>query len=149
MRTKQIKQPALSPIKKTPGSRNRTAGHNFERQVVNKLKDIGFEHVSTTRLESKARDDQKIDIMNRNEHANGRLPYNIQCKNTAGTLKYAKVLSELPQGKEINVVFHNQTEKSGTRFNTIGQYAFLNMDDFLDILKELKEAKKELTNRKQ
>lgn len=120
--------------KKTSGPRNRSAGHAFELQIVNLLREIGFPHVCSTRSESRSRDGQKIDIMNKNEGKHGRLPYNLQCKNVAGTLKYAKVLSELPDGDEINVVLHNQTERRGTRFMTKGQYAFMHLAGFFRLV---------------
>lgn len=133
------------PVKKTNGKRNRTAGHSFECSTVGALKAIGFEHACTSRSESRSRDDQKIDIINKDERKNGRLPYNIQCKNVVGTLKYAKVLSEMPDhGPEINVVLHNQTKRSVSNFITVGQYAFLKMEDFFQLVQQVENLKKQL-----
>jgi hypothetical protein len=126
--------------KKTNGKRNRAAGHNFELKTVSAFKELGFEHVCSTRSESRSRDNQKIDIMHKDEGTNGRFPYNVQCKNTVGPLKYAKVLSELPKDTaHINVVFHNQTRRAGTNFITVGKYAFLEMQDFLGMVRTIKE----------
>lgn len=133
------------------GPRNKVAGHNFERTIVQVLKEIGFPHASTSRLQSRARDNQKVDIMNENEHKVGRLPYNFQCKNLAsntpdGKFPYAKLLCEMPEGDEINVILHNQTVKrvsqAGTvSFMTKGQYAHLGLRDFMTILQRLENAK--------
>lgn len=138
--------PNAKPLsKKTSAKRNRTAGHSLERSVVDILKDIGFEHACTTRSESRSRDNDKIDIMNKDERKNGRLPYNLQCKNVVGVLKYAKVLSELPvTSSEINVVIHNQTKRSTTNFITVGQYAFLSMADFFQMVLQIENLKKEV-----
>jgi hypothetical protein len=124
----------------TNGKRNRTAGHNWEREIVKDLQSLGFTHVCTSRSESKSRDDQKIDIINKNELLNGRLPYNIQAKCTTGHLKYGKVLAELPDGTgSVNVIFHKQTEKAGNRFVTVDNFAIMYLEDFYAIIKKLKE----------
>jgi len=124
----------------TNGSRNRSAGHNWEREVVAALKQLGFNHVSTSRNESRLRDAQKIDIVNINELKNGRLPYNIQAKCVVGHLKYGLVLSELPKEDDItNVILHKQTIKRGSRFITSDKFAILYMDDFFKMVKKIKD----------
>lgn len=131
--------------KKTSGKRNRACGHSLELSIVKIMKDIGFEHACTTRSESRSRDNDKIDIMNKDERKNGRLPYNLQCKNVVGVLKYDKVLSELPAtSSEINVVIHNKTKRSTTNFITVGQYAFLSMSDFFQMVLQIENLKKEV-----
>jgi hypothetical protein len=122
-------------------SRNRTAGHNFERKIAEQLRDLGYPHVVTSRSESRSRDDQKIDLINKDEAINGRLPYNIQCKNSVRSLKYPKVLSEIPYVPGvINLIIHRQTEKSENgRFITRDDYAILKWGDFRNIIKKLKQ----------
>lgn len=121
----------------TNGKRNKNAGHAWEREVVKMLKEIGFEHVVTSRSESKGRDAQKVDVINKDEGKNGRLEWNIQAKNLSKVAIYTKLLSELPQeGPEINVIFHKQTKKSGERFVTTGTYALLKLTDFLSMMKK-------------
>ena len=120
--------------KKKGSSRNMAAGHGFERDVAKKLREIGFADVRTSRECSRKRDSQKVDLCNADEDANGRLPYNIQCKNLNTLAKYPKLLKELEQHnsrKQINVVFHKLTKKSESgRFLPVGEYAILNLDDF-------------------
>ena len=115
---------------KTNGKRNRAVGHQWERDIAKILRDLGYEYVVTSRSESKRRDDQKVDLMNRDEWKNGRFILNIQAKNTASHLPYAKLLGEMPD-EFINVIFQNFTEKQGTKFVTTGRYAMLGLDDFL------------------
>lgn len=122
----------------TNGKRNRSAGHKWERQLAESFRLIGFPHVVTTRSESKSRDDQKIDLMNVDEGKNGRFPYNIQAKNSTISLKYMKILSEMPKGEGLNVIIHNQTKKQGTRFITQGQYAILSLEDFMYMVKMIR-----------
>jgi hypothetical protein len=124
----------------TNGKRNRSAGNGWERELADLFRKLGFNHVVTTRSESRSRDAQKIDLMNKDERDNGRLPYNIQAKNTTNHLKYGKVLSEMPTTPNvINVILHKQTAKVGTRFVCKDKFAILKMDDFISIVKRLRE----------
>jgi hypothetical protein len=132
----------MTQEKKTNGKRNRVAGHSYEREVVNALKLIGFEHAATARLVSKYRDDQKIDIVNKDEDVNGRIPYNIQVKCTARKLNYDEELAKLPDvANIINVIFHKQTKKVGERFLPKGQYAFVTLPNFLAMIKSIRVYK--------
>lgn len=131
--------------KKRGSSRNRNAGHDFEKAIAKKLREeLGFVHVVTTRSESRGRDGQGIDLMNKDELVNGRLPYNIQCKNSCERVPYFQLLRDLPAGTgSINVVLHKFTEKKpGGRFDTKGYYAIMDMDDFLLIAKNLEDNRK-------
>jgi len=124
--------------KRKSGNRNKDAGHGFERFIAKRLRDIGFEHVVTTRSESRGRDAAGIDLMNKDELKNGRLPYNIQCKNTAKPVKYHDILVAMPDDSDaINVIIHKFTGKHGEHFHPKGHYAILKMEDFLAIIKRL------------
>lgn len=159
--------PQTPPVKKKRN--NRTAGHNYERKCAKELHAVGFPHVVTSRSESKTRDDQKIDLMNKDEGTNGRLPYNIQCKDSCEQVKYVDLLfSGTPKkvvvkktGETknirsmampriegvINVVFHRYTSKKGT-FNVSGkfmaqeEFAILTKADFLKMVEELEALRK-------
>lgn len=128
----------MSEDKKTNGKRNKNAGHGWEREIVNDLKEMGYPHVVTTRSESRGRDAQKIDVMNKDEGENGRLPYNIQAKSLSKAAQYPKLLSELPIVKGVmNVVFHKQTKANESgRFMTQGKFAILGLSDFYEMMKD-------------
>ena len=123
----------------TNGRRNRNAGHNWERQLARMFQQVGFPHVVTARSESKSRDDQKVDLINRDEAKHGRFPFNVQAKCTTTSLPYPKVLDEMPTDRGvINVILHKQTGKTETgRFVPRGKYAILHMDDFMFLLKQI------------
>lgn len=108
------------------------------------LREAGFTHVVSTRSESRTRDGMGIDLMNTNEEKNGRLPYNIQCKNYARKVEYHDLLAGLPDDEGvINVVLHKFTEKKkGGNFHPKGHYAILNMEDFFYLITELKKLEK-------
>lgn len=135
---------------------NRTAGHSYETDIAKQLRDIGFEHVVTSRSENRSRDNAKIDFVNRNEFKHGRLEYNIQAKSMtdhdtvsgkAEKVNYKKLLNEIEIEEGIvNVVFHKHTLKKpgGTNFITQGEYAFLHKRDFMQIIKDLRASKDKL-----
>ncbi len=126
--------------KKTNGKRNRSVGHALERRIAEIFRSIGYPHVVTCRSESRSRDNQKVDLINKDERVNGRLPYNIQCKNSVKAIKYPLALSEMPVVPGVkNVIIHRQTEKVGERFLTRGDYAVLHLEDFLDMVKRLNQ----------
>lgn len=131
----------------TNGKRNRSAGNGWERELADLFRKLGFPHIVTTRSESRSRDAQKIDLMNKDERVNGRFPYNVQAKNVTGHLKYGKVMAEMATTPGvINVILHKQTEKTGERFILKDKFAILKMDDFINIVKKLKEYEEMIDN---
>ncbi len=85
----------LPPGEKKRGvSRNKNAGHGYERDCRDIFRNLGFVHVTTSRAESRNRDNQKIDLINKDEEKNGRLPYNIQCKCTTVLVNYHEIFND-------------------------------------------------------
>lgn len=128
----------------TNGKRNRQAGHKWERQLAESFRSIGFAHVVTTRSESRSRDNQKVDLINEDELKNGRFPFNVQAKTTTSHLSYAKLLSEMPEDRGVmNVILHKQTKKApdGVKFMETGRFAIMQLDNFLDLVKQIYESK--------
>ena len=128
---------------KTKGSsRNRAAGHSWERRCAIILRELGYNDVKTSRECSRLRDSQKVDFCNADEDKSGRLPYNIQCKTLNSSAPYHRLLKELEEhngSRQVNVVVHKMTKKTtGGRFDGIGEYAIMNLDDFYRILKLLR-----------
>src|ERR1700744_2425012 len=72
-------------------NRNRDAGHGFERWIVKWFIKLGFPHVVTSRSESRSRDNDQIDVLNKDEYINGRLPYNVQGKCYSSTPDYSLI----------------------------------------------------------
>lgn len=68
----------------------RTKGHKYEQQIVNELKELGFEGCRTSRYASKMKDDQKIDIVD----LNNQLPCDLQAKKTQNIPNYFKIREE-------------------------------------------------------
>lgn len=117
-------------------NRNRTAGNNWERSCVNSLKEI-FKYIVTSRSESKSRDDQGIDLINKDEYKHGKVPFNFQCKSTASKADYPTLLSTMPDDVP-PVVLHQYKRKSqGGKFVTKGEYVILKYDDFVELIKKI------------
>lgn len=73
------------------GKANKAKGNRLEREVVNDLKEIGYD-VATSRAESKAMDNGKVDIYSKD----GRLPTYIQTKYTQSTPNWFQISEETP-----------------------------------------------------
>jgi len=114
-------------------NRNRTAGHDWERESAKKLEHIGFKDVVTSRFESKSLDNAKVDLTRK---FGNRLPINIQCKSSSKAFSLGEVLEEMPKDKKINVVFLEQTKKAKKYFVKHKEYAVLSLDDFLKLIKD-------------
>jgi len=97
---------------------NRDRGHKFEREIVNTLKEMGYEAVSS-RQESRSMDARGIDIVS-------DYPYLIQAKSMVNQPNFHALLTET----DAEVVFYRKTEKRGKRFFAVGEYAVLPLKDF-------------------
>ena len=77
------------PKKRSPGySKNK--GSAYERKIAKELRELGFTGVVTSRSESKSKDDDKIDLIDKD----GYLPIEIQLKSTLVTPSYFKIREE-------------------------------------------------------
>lgn len=126
--------------RKTNGKRNLAAGKSFEQMIVRELTPI-YPDISTSRLCNRYRDNQKVDLCNKNEQKNGRLPYNIQCKNTTGGVNYLQLHGLMPQDTPGigNVIVHNYTLRKDlangdSRFETAGTFAIMQYRDMQRLL---------------
>ncbi len=87
----------MEPKKK---NRNRQAGHKWECQVAKDLREHGYPHAVTARSSNRARDAEKVDIVNSNEFVNGRMMDDVQAKST-GSIPWQLLLEleKLDKGK--------------------------------------------------
>jgi Holliday junction resolvase len=101
---------------------NRTAGHNWEREIIRILKDMGYDAVSA-RYESRRADDRGIDVIS-------DFPYRIQAKISQNQPNCHSILTD----KDCDVIFFRKVEKAKKNFIAKGDYAMLKLDDFLDLV---------------
>lgn len=117
----------IEPIKpKNNGSRNRRAGHNYERKCTNYFKELGFLRARTSRQASRLLDDAKVDI--------AYVPFNVQCKAVDSNINYLTLISEIndkikelmPERKDYpTIVFHKKKNKKTLVVMDIDEFAKL------------------------
>lgn len=120
-------------------NRNRTAGHNYERQTVRELTEMGFD-VVTARSESRNLDNLGIDVMGRGENPP---PHDIQCK-VKKTLSNNEIVDLLSRGRpdvKPLVVLHKKVKKANTRFVTEGEFVYMSKDTYYGLLNEIEHLK--------
>ena len=114
-------------------NRNRTAGHDWEREVIKDLKDIGYSEAVSSRQASRETDNAGIDICNTDNLA-------IQCKNTAKSLDYHKINKAMNTDKH-KIIMHKRTEKKGDRFIVQGKYIVFEYEFAMQLLASWKGDK--------
>lgn len=121
---------------KTNGRRNRSAGKQWERDIIKRLKERGiYPHACSTRSESRNLDGCGIDVMNKNEVIVGMMNDSIQAKSEARQVTYPKHLSRIRAASRPHpVVFHRQTAKSGTRFMVRDEFAICYVDTYIELM---------------
>jgi hypothetical protein len=98
---------------------SRTKGHDFERKMAEKLREV-WPNCYTQRFKGSLwMDHCGIDLVN-------TPPFNFQLKATERPPGYHKILSAMPKGRNINVILHKRNNK--------GIVAVLSYDDFLKII---------------
>lgn len=83
------------------GKSARTAGNQYERDIANEFRSMGWADCVTSRSESKRMDDAGVDLMYTE-------PFNIQAKRWASNPNYSEVLNSMPQDNNYNVIFHKK-----------------------------------------
>ena len=112
-------------------TRNRTAGHNWERECRSLFRDSGiFPDCETSRFESKRMDDAKVDLC-------GTGQYYFQCKNVATRCNYVDILDQMPKNGHRNIILEKLTKRTGSRFVTRGRFVHMDLETFLNILNEI------------
>jgi len=109
-----------------PSNPNRNRGHNFERDIVRELKELGYDAVSS-RYESRRLDDAGVDIVT-------DAPYMIQCKCSINQPNIDTLLTET----EADTLFYRRVEKKGTRFYAKNDYVCIPKARFYELIKQRK-----------
>ncbi len=112
-------------------NRNRNAGNQYERDIVNELKELGYTSVVTSRSESRNMDNSKVDIFD----PKNKFPYFIQNK----VYKSYPNLNDLINGDNVNkdkpmLVFHKKVKKANIKFTTEGEFVSMSKETFYNLL---------------
>lgn len=116
------------------GTLNRTRGQNYERKLVNELKEITRnENLCTSRSESKKLDNAKIDIAD----PDNILCFYVQAKATQATPPIKKINDEVGLKDKPLVIFWNAQEARETKQISKGEYCILPKSFFYELIKPL------------
>lgn len=116
-------------FRKVRNKANRSKGCSFERDIINRLKEEGFEECVSSRQYSRAMDKAKIDVCD----PSGKLPVYIQAKYTTSTPQYTKIKNACPFDDKPFVTIWKQATKDGS--NSPGTIAMLDYEFFIQLLK--------------
>lgn len=127
------------PKKKTeqkPRSKSysRTKGHSYETKIARELRELGYTGIVTSRSESKAADNKKIDLID----TEGKFPYHIQLKCTQSTPAYHQISAECPLKDKPFILIWNKQVKKQTNICSVGEVVILPKEEFYKLIK-LKE----------
>ena len=123
--TSEIKEKKIRNLK-----RSRARGVEYEQRIAKELRELGFD-VCTSRSESKAMDDKKVDLIDKD----GKLPY-LQLKRTIKTPDYFSIKKECPlTDKPFCIIWNKQvgTEKT---FRSVGELVMIDKDFFYQLIKK-------------
>lgn len=124
--------------KKRSSSYSKTKGHQYERQIVNELKELtGNENLSTTRSSSKKWDNMKIDIFDEDNV----LPCYFQLKKTQNIPSIKKINAEVGRtDKPLCILWNIQEKKEGNvNITSQGEYAIIPKSFFYELIKPKEE----------
>lgn len=110
---------------------NRRRGNLFETTIAKELRELGFEGVVTSRSESKAMDDKKVDLIDKND----QLPCNIQLKRTIKCPDYFAIKKEADQSKPFCLLWNKQQPTTST-FRSVGEVVFVDKMFFYELIKK-------------
>lgn len=102
------------------GAKSRNKGHRYERKIRREFVKLGWEECNTSRYESWKMDDDKVDLVHTE-------PFNVQCKAQESGVNYEKLLTEMPEDSNYNVVFHKRNRRETITMSKDDFYALLQM----------------------
>lgn len=111
--------------------RNKARGSEYERSIVLKLREIGYESVATSRLLSRDMDNKKIDIVD----PDNKLPCYIQAKAMQVTPDYFGIANSCPLKDKPFVIFWKKTKSTESTIRAIGEVCMIPTDFFYKLLK--------------
>lgn len=131
----EIELPSIEEIEKPKRKRSksysRTKGHSYETKIAKELRDLGFTEVVTSRSESKAMDDNKVDLIDKSD----KLPCKIQLKATQSIPSYFKIRSESTVDPKEFVIIWSKQEKREVNIVSVGEAVIMDKSLFYKLIK--------------
>lgn len=109
--------------------KSKNKGSAFETEVVNKLKDLGFEDACRAAGESKKLDANKVDIA-------GNIPFGIQCKHTQNLPNYFTIREASTDPRPLALLWKKVADINGISQGTL---AIIPVEHFYNYLRLLNE----------
>ena len=118
--------------RKKSGAYNRNSGQRAEQKVVKELKALAFTGVVTSRSESKTTDDNKVDIIDKNN----QLPFgiNIQVKHQIPYPQYFKIREQSTVPNNTFIILWDKQEPREKNIITVGRCAIMDIDLFYKLI---------------
>lgn len=113
--------------------KSKTKGRDFEYEIVEKLKEIGYTNVCRSAGESKKLDNNKVDIAD----PSGELEVAIQAKHYAKFPNYFDIRTQCPDPRDF-VLLWKKSAQAGEQSK--GTVAILDVDFFYKLLKLYHES---------
>ena len=107
--------------------KSRNKGASLEAEIVNKLKEIGYENVCRSAGESKKLDNSKVDIAD----PSGELEVAIQAKNYANFPNFFNIREECPDPRDFILIWKKAASAEG---NSRGTVAVMDVEFFYKLL---------------
>lgn len=121
----------VQPKKKRNGAYARRKGNNYELKIIKEFTALGYEGLKSSRSESKALDNDKIDIAETIDH----LPCYVQCKCTKVTPSIAAIMDACPRKDRPLVIFWNKQVDKGVNMGSEGEFVVMPKSFFYDLIK--------------
>lgn len=126
---KKEKSTEVKEKKKRNIRANKRRGSEYERQIAKELREMGYD-VRTAREQSKALDDQKVDLVD----MRGDLPFNAQLKRCIKYPNYIDIRKSCPLKDKEFVLFWNVQKPTESTFRSEGEIVILDKKFFYKLI---------------
>lgn len=121
------------PKRKRNGAYAKRKGNSYELKIIKELMSLGYKGLKSSRSESKALDNDKIDIAETQD----KLPCYIQCKCTKVTPSMSQIMKDCPRKDKPLVIIWNKQVSKEVNMASEGEYALLPKDFFYELIKKI------------
>ena len=128
------KNPEEKAKKQRNLKRNRARGNAYECAIAQELRDLGYTNIKTSRSESKAMDDRKIDLVD----LDNKLEFYPQIKATMNTPDYFGIEKQCPLKDKPFVIFWKKIKATESTFRSEGELVMVPKSFFYELLKTYK-----------
>lgn len=130
------------PKKKRSGSYSKKKGNAYELKIIKELISIGYDGLKSSRSESKALDNDKIDIA-QDRDAKNEMPFWVQCKCTKTTPNFEQIIKDCPRKQKPMAIFWNKQINKEVNMATAGEYVVISKNYFYELLSQINGENKD------